>query len=128
MHRQGGGGADYASGVDERDLDATMIETGRFTVETKTEEVAALVDEASKILRPQIEARSLQLKVRLADQSSTVQCDRERVLQVIANLVGNAIKFTKEGGRDLHSRNGRGRCSVLFGCQRRPDYRLIPAV
>ena len=98
MHRQGGGGADYASGVDERDLDATMIETGRFTVETKTEEVAALVDEASKILRPQIEARSLQLKVRLADQSSTVQCDRARVLQVIANLVGNAIKFTKEGG------------------------------
>jgi signal transduction histidine kinase len=79
-------------------LDATMIETGRFTVETKTEEVAALVDEASKILRPQIEARSLQLKVRLADQSSTVQCDRARVLQVIANLVGNAIKFTKEGG------------------------------
>jgi signal transduction histidine kinase len=79
-------------------LDATMIETGRFTVELKTEDVAGLVDEASKILRPQIEGRSLQLKARLADQLPAVQCDRERVLQIIANLVGNAIKFTKAGG------------------------------
>jgi signal transduction histidine kinase len=79
-------------------LDATMIETGHFTIEPKTEDVAALVDEASKILGPQIEARSLQLKVQLGDQLSSVQCDRERVLQVIANLVGNAIKFTEEGG------------------------------
>jgi signal transduction histidine kinase len=79
-------------------LDATMIETGRFTVELQTEEVASLVDEAAKILRPQIEGRSLQLKARLADQLPAIQCDRERVLQIIANLVGNAIKFTKEGG------------------------------
>jgi signal transduction histidine kinase len=79
-------------------LDATMIETGHFTVEAKSEEVAALVDEAAKILAPQIEGRSLQLKVQLGVQLSSVQCDRERVLQVIANLVGNAIKFTKVGG------------------------------
>jgi signal transduction histidine kinase len=79
-------------------LDATMIETGRFTVELKTEDVAALVDEAARILKPQIEDRSLQLKARLADQLPAIRCDRERVLQIIANLVGNAIKFTKEGG------------------------------
>jgi signal transduction histidine kinase len=79
-------------------LDATMIETGRFTIELKTEEVASLVDEAARILRPQIEGRSLQLKARLADQLPAIQCDRERVLQIIANLVGNAIKFTRAGG------------------------------
>jgi len=79
-------------------LDATMIETGRFTVELRTEDVAALVDEAARILRPQIEGRSLQLKARLTDQLPAVQCDRERVLQIIANLVGNAIKFTQAGG------------------------------
>ena len=79
-------------------LDATMIETGRFTVELKTEDVASLVDEATKILRPQIEGRSLRLQARLADHMPAVQCDRERVLQIIANLVGNAIKFTKAGG------------------------------
>src|ERR1039458_9845245 len=79
-------------------LDATMIETGRITRELKTEDVASLVDEAAKLLRPQIEGRSLQLKTRLADHMPAVQCDRERVLQIIANLVGNAIKFTKAGG------------------------------
>jgi len=79
-------------------LDAAMIETGRFTVVLKTEDVASLVDDAAKILRPQIEGRSLQLNVRLADHMPAVQCDRERVLQIIANLVGNAIKFAKAGG------------------------------
>jgi PAS domain S-box-containing protein len=78
--------------------DATMIESGHFTIEARTEDVAALVDDAVKILEPQAEGRSLQLKVQLEDAPSPVHCDRERVLEVITNLVGNAIKFTQEGG------------------------------
>jgi signal transduction histidine kinase len=78
--------------------DATMIETGHFTIEAKAEDVSALVDDAVKILEPQVEGRSLQLKVQLEDAPSPVHCDRERVLEVITNLVGNAIKFTDEGG------------------------------
>jgi len=78
--------------------DATMIETGHFTIEPKTESVALLVEEAVKILEPQTDVRSVTLKVQLEDPASTVHCDRERVLQIIANLVGNAIKFTPKGG------------------------------
>ncbi len=78
--------------------DATMIETGHFTIEAKTEDVAAVVDDAFKAMEPQTEGRSLQLKIQLEGRLSTVHCDRARVLQVIGNLVGNAIKFTKEGG------------------------------
>ena len=78
--------------------DATMIETGHFTIEPTTENVALLVEEAVKILEPQTDVRSVRLKVQLEDPSSTVHCDRARVLQIIANLVGNAIKFTPKGG------------------------------
>jgi signal transduction histidine kinase len=78
--------------------DATMIESGHFAIEARTEDVTALVDEAVKLLEPQTQGRSLQLKVQLEDSPSPVHCDRERVLQVITNLVGNAIKFTKDGG------------------------------
>ena len=78
--------------------DATMIETGHFSIEAKTENVAALVDDAVRTLEPQTEGRSLRLKVQLEETPPLVHCDRERVLQVITNLVGNAIKFTKEGG------------------------------
>ncbi|HXU81030.1 MAG TPA: GAF domain-containing sensor histidine kinase, partial [Polyangia bacterium] len=78
--------------------DATMIETGHFTIEPKAEDVRAMVDEAVAILEPQTESRSLQLKVQLEEAPAPVHCDRERVLEVITNLVGNAIKFTKDGG------------------------------
>ncbi|MBI4511328.1 MAG: GAF domain-containing protein [Deltaproteobacteria bacterium] len=78
--------------------DAAMIEAGKFTVEPGVEDVFALVDEAFKLLEPQAEARSIRLKVDLCCDLSPVLCDRERVLQVLSNLVGNAIKFTSSHG------------------------------
>lgn len=78
--------------------DATMIETGQFTIDARTEDVAALVDDAFRTLEPQAEARSLRARVEIEDGPPPVRCDRERVLQVLANLVGNALKATGEGG------------------------------
>ncbi|HEX7837378.1 MAG TPA: ATP-binding protein [Kofleriaceae bacterium] len=78
--------------------DATMIETGQFTVAVAAEQPAALVAEAVETFAPQAEARSLRLTAEVDDELPAVLCDRERVLQVLANLVGNAIKFTPERG------------------------------
>ncbi len=78
--------------------DATMIETGQLTVEPGSEDVASLVDEAFRTLAPQVEAAGLRLRLQLDDRPWRIRCDRERVLQVLANLVGNAIKFTDAGG------------------------------
>jgi signal transduction histidine kinase/CheY-like chemotaxis protein len=79
--------------------DASMIETGQFTVEPKPEDVPSLVTEATAMLEPQAERQGLKVDVELADDLPTIPCDRMRVLQVLGNLVGNAIKFTESGGR-----------------------------
>jgi signal transduction histidine kinase len=78
--------------------DATMIEAGQFTVATVPEDIAALVGDAVETLAPQAEAKALRLTMELAGDLPAVACDRDRVFQVIANLVGNAIKFTPPHG------------------------------
>ena len=78
--------------------DATMIEAGQFTVATALEDIAALVSDAVETLAPQAEAKQLRLTLQLVGDLPAVACDRDRVLQVIANLIGNAIKFTPRLG------------------------------
>jgi signal transduction histidine kinase len=83
-------------------LDVTRIEAGRLSLERKPYKVGPLVSEALETLRPLAAARSMTLSIEpaLADVFALpdVFADRERVLQVFSNLVGNAIKFTPRGG------------------------------
>jgi signal transduction histidine kinase len=79
-------------------LDVASIEAGRLFVEPRKEAVRPLIHEALEAGRPQAREKSLRLEERLSAHSPDVVCDRERVLQVLANLIGNAIKFTPEDG------------------------------
>jgi signal transduction histidine kinase len=77
---------------------ATKIETGHFTVETSNQDPNDVVRLAVRMLAPQAEARSIALRLALDDHAPPVLCDVERVCQVLTNLVGNALKFTRAGG------------------------------
>ncbi len=78
-------------------LDAAAIDAGRLSVEPREVSARALANEAVEMLRPLVTPRGQTLRVARAEDLLVV-CDRSRVLQVLSNLIGNAIKFSHDGG------------------------------
>lgn len=81
-------------------LDLARIEAGRFSLTREPEDVLDMVEEALILLRPLAEARRIEITAEVVG-APEVSADRERIFQVLSNLVGNAVKFTPEGGRIL---------------------------
>ena len=79
-------------------LDATRAETGKLVITPAAVELAALVDETVRGLRPLAEAKRVTLTVDLAPRLPPAHADPQRVRQILTNLVDNALKFTPAGG------------------------------
>ncbi|HSJ23670.1 MAG TPA: hybrid sensor histidine kinase/response regulator [Longimicrobiales bacterium] len=80
-------------------LDVSRMEAGRFSVEAQEESGRALVLEAQDLHASLASAKHIDLGTDLPDEDVVVHADRHRVLQVLSNLIGNAVKFTPDGGR-----------------------------
>jgi PAS domain S-box-containing protein len=80
-------------------LDVKRIESGRLAVEPRPVPAIALLVEALEMLRSLASARSLELSLDTPHELPGVVADPQRIQQVLGNLVGNAIKFTPQGGR-----------------------------
>jgi signal transduction histidine kinase len=89
-------------------LDAARIEAGGLSVAQGRNDAAALVGEAVESIRPLAERRRLTMEQRVAGGLPPILSDRERILQVLANLVGNSVKFTPEGGAITITAEGEG--------------------
>ena len=77
-------------------LDVSKIEGGRFVIAPAPIGARTLIEDALALTAPIAEQRSLRLEARMVDTS--VHADRDRILQVFSNLLGNAVKFTAPGG------------------------------
>jgi signal transduction histidine kinase len=78
-------------------LDAASVASGTLSLECREQDLGRIVLEAIDLLQPLAEARGLTFAVELGPGELRVRCDRERVVQVLSNLVGNAIKFSPRG-------------------------------
>ena len=88
-------------------LDVNLIAAGGLTVQAGPLEVAPLLEDVRASLAPLAERKSQQLEVRACDGARAL-ADADRVRQVLSNLVGNASKFTPEGGRISMSAEAEG--------------------
>ncbi len=79
-------------------LDATRLETGKLHVELKTASLAAIVRRALAIVEPVATAKNICLREDLDTHLADVMMDESRIMQVLTNLLNNALKFTFAGG------------------------------
>jgi len=80
-------------------LDVSRVTRGLVTLARAPVAARTIVDEAIEQVRPMFEARRQRLVVDLADPDATVMGDRPRLVQVLANLLNNASKYSPEGRR-----------------------------
>jgi PAS domain S-box-containing protein len=80
-------------------LDVSRIEGGHLSVEPARVPAGQLVFDSVEAQGPLATSASLDLQVDVGAGLPDVWADRDRVLQVFENLIGNAAKFTKPGGR-----------------------------
>jgi signal transduction histidine kinase len=78
-------------------LAIAKIDAGQLALRRSAQPAHALVDDALAVVAPQAESKSIRLVANVPDDLA-IECDRDRLLQVLGNLIGNAIKFTPERG------------------------------
>jgi signal transduction histidine kinase len=96
-------------------LDLARAESGRMEIDLESLELADVVSKVRPTIDGLARSAGLRIGVSVPTDLPPVRGDRERVRQVIVNLVDNAVKYTPEGGRvDLSAkaRNGSVEVSV----------------
>ena len=79
-------------------LDVSRVTRGLITLDSLTLDMKRIVADAVEQARPLFEARGHRFSVDMAPQAAFVLGDQKRLVQVLANLLNNAAKYTPEGG------------------------------
>lgn len=79
-------------------LDVSTIESGHLKVYPRRESLARIVESAMTMVREGASERGVRLQSALPSDLPPVEVDSQRLEQVLANLLGNAVKFTERGG------------------------------
>jgi PAS domain S-box-containing protein len=97
-------------------LDVSRVTRGLVQLDIESVDIKSVVSSAVEQARPLIESRSHSLVVKTDSSQAVVQGDRTRLVQVIANLLNNAAKYTPQGGEitlGVASRDGEVHIDII---------------
>lgn len=80
-------------------LDLSKMEAGMMSYTFEKSNLGPLINKAVVEITPLVEAKGIQLESDVERDLPLVNLDRERILQVLRNLIGNAVKFTPTAGQ-----------------------------
>ena len=79
-------------------LDEAKIEAGKFVPQKSEGDIVSLIKKQVDFFKPLADKKSLYIKTEFPKDFIKLSFDQDQVPRVIANLISNGIKFTKEGG------------------------------
>jgi signal transduction histidine kinase len=89
-------------------LDMSKIEAGKITLDEQNVDLYCLLDEVHDLFYLRASSKQLQFGIERGDEVPRyIHSDAKKLRQVLINLIGNALKFTQEGGIYLHVKSQR---------------------
>ena len=79
-------------------LDVSKMTRSKLTLQRESIDLAKVCRDAIDVMKHRVDQRKQTLDVQLPDEPLIIQGDRERLLQVVVNLLSNSNKFTPDGG------------------------------
>ncbi|MBQ3798530.1 MAG: response regulator [Butyrivibrio sp.] len=115
-------------------LDMSKIESGKTTLDIKEMAIGLLIEEINSVISFQAKAKNQEYIVRVEDMEHDMFLgDKQRINEILVNILGNAVKYTPEGGRieftiDESSSSSVGFQNVRFtikdnGIGMKPEYK-----
>jgi signal transduction histidine kinase len=80
-------------------LDISRIESGRIKINLTNVSIVQVIEDALRTIRGQIESKRQILEENVAPGLPLVRADRDRLVQILTNMVSNAYKYSPEGGQ-----------------------------
>jgi PAS domain S-box-containing protein len=84
-------------------LDIQKLESGKMEFNFKENDINSIIKDVFETMQPHAAKKQLQLKLNLDQNIPKMKVDRDKIIQVITNLMSNAIKFTKQGAITIRS-------------------------
>jgi PAS domain S-box-containing protein len=88
-------------------LDITVLEKGGVSVDIEPVKLSAIIREAVHIYRERLSKKELQLVITEADPKLSVFADSEKLVEVIGNVLANAISYTRQGTITIETKPGK---------------------